>query len=225
MEKRKDDAPDELYIGLHGSPWHFYDAEYHVIEPEELADSVRQQGSAIKRVILLSSWSGIAPTPNAKSPAQRLSAALGGMPVEGQKGFVWFASDGSVETTQQAFTATVSGPYRVAQGGKVMASLAIGWPYEFEDQIAAKKDARGMLRAGVGFDVFMLCPERALKTFEASAALGDPVAAYNAAILRLERAGSGDMVAATALLNQAAAKGDKMAQSRLKALAQSKRGQ
>ena len=224
MEKRKDDAHDELYIGIHGSPWHFYDGQYHIIEPEELAENVRQQGRAIKHVVLLSSWSGIAPTSNTKSPAQRLSAALGGIPVDGQKGFVWFDKDGSIETTQQAFTAFSSGPYRIAPGEKVMASLAVGWFYQFEAQIADSKDARAMLRAGVGFDVFMLCPEHALKTFEAAAALGDPVAAYNAAILKLERANPGDMDAATALLNQAAAKGDDKAKAKLKSLAQSKHG-
>jgi hypothetical protein len=219
MATRKDDDPSLLVIGLHGSPWHVYDPDYHIIEMDELVGIIKQQGPNIKRVVLLASWSGVAPDQHGKSLAQKLSAALGGMPVDGENGFVWFSKDGAVHTTQQAFTIVKGGPYWAKEGDKVMASLVAGWPVQLEAQFAKTHDADGMMRAGVGFDVYMLCPTRALVAFEAGAALSNPVAAFNAAIMRLERGEPGDKESAIALLNKSAALGDKKAQAKLKSLA------
>jgi hypothetical protein len=219
MSARKDDDPEVLYVGLHGSPWHVYDGDYHIIEVDELADMVRRQGSAIKRVVLLSSWSGVAPNPNGKSVAQRLSHALNGMPVSGMDGFIWFNRDGSIQTTHQAMTAVRGGQYWVADGGKVMASLVAGWPVALAAEFSKSGDASGLMRAGAGYDIYLLCPSQALKTFDASAAMADPIAAYNAAILRLERNAAGDKQAALTLLKKSASLGDQKAQLKLKSLA------
>lgn len=213
-----DNDPASLTITMHGSPWHVYGPDYHIIDIEELAGMVRRQGAAIKHVTLISSWSAVAPDKNSKSIAQRLSVALKGMPVKGQNGFVWFNKTGSTQTTHQAFTGVISGPYRIRKGGKVMASLVAGWPHQGEAEFAKKRDAVGLMRAGAALDIFMLCPERALKAFDASAALANPIAAYNAAIMRLERGAPGDALAATTLLKQAAAAGDKPAQAKLLSL-------
>ncbi|SMC20309.1 hypothetical protein SAMN02745857_00905 [Andreprevotia lacus DSM 23236] len=215
---RKDDADDELVIALHGSPWHVYDPDYHIIDMAELAALVRQQGSQIKHVTLLSSWSGIAPTPDSKSLAQQLSAALKGMPVSGQDGFVWFAKDGSVSTTHQAFTLRDGGAYMLARGDKVMASLAAGWPAALEERFVKEGDAGGLMRSGVGHDMLTLCPARALQTFEASAVLGNPVAAYNAALMHLEAGEFHDTAKARTLLRQAAKLGDAKAKAKLASL-------
>jgi hypothetical protein len=131
-------------------------------------------------------------------------------------GFVWLSKDGSARTTHQAFTTKhLKNPYGLHLGDDVMVSLVAGWPIDFEEDYAKKGDAYGIMRAGAAWDIFMLCPERALQSFEAAARLSNPIAAYNAAIIRLERSKDGDLEAATALLSQAAALGDKKAQAKL----------
>ncbi|MTW12845.1 hypothetical protein GM658_19745 [Pseudoduganella eburnea] len=204
------DVGDEvLSISLHGSPWHFYGPDSRIMTIENMAGMVKQQGSKIHEVILMASWSGASPDKHRRSLAQQLSSALGDMKVSGPNGFLWYEKDGKTAVTQQAFTVFKTGPYAVKKGEKVMASLVEGWPAQFEDTFAKQRDAQGLLRAGVGHEVFSLCPSRALAAFDASAALGNPIAAYNAAILRLERGDSGDREAALALLRKAATAGDR----------------
>ncbi len=203
------DVGDEvLRIQLHGSPWHFYGPDARIVTVEDMAGMVRQQGGKIRQVILMSSWSGAAPDKHHKPLAQQLSHALGHMKVSGPDGFLWYGKDGTTATTQQAFSLFVAGPYAVEKGDKVMASMVDGWRPQFEDRFARQGDADGLLRAAVGHEVFSLCPARAWKAFDAAAALGSPVAAYNAAVLRLERGASGDREAALGLLRKAAAAGD-----------------
>ena len=218
MAARKDDDPAVLVIGMHGSPWHFYGPDYHILEIAELAGMVRQQGNKIRHVVLLASWSGVAPDRHSPSLAQKLSLALDGMRVTGQDGFTWYQKGGAVHTTRQAFSGYRTGPYRIAKGGKVMASLVAGWPAGLESEFQKRGDAAGLMRAGVGADIFMLCPEGALRAYEASAALSDPIGAYNAAIMRLERGRAGDEREAMALLKKSAGLGDKQAAAKLKSL-------
>lgn len=203
------DVGDEvLRISMHGSPWHLYGPDSRIMTIESLAAVVKQQGSKIREVILMSSWSGASPDKKHKPLAQQLSNALGTMKVSGPDGFLWYEKDGKTAITQQAFTTFATGPYAVNKGEKVMASLVAGWPAQFEDTYAKQGNAEGLLLAGVGLETFSLCPERAWKAFDAAATLGNPVAAYNAAVLRLERGASGDREAALALLRKAAAAGD-----------------
>ncbi|MGW8389434.1 hypothetical protein [Pseudoduganella sp. HUAS MS19] len=203
------DVGDEvLRISMHGSPWHLYGPDSRIMTIEDLAGIVRQQGSKIREVVLMSSWSGAAPGKKHKSLAQQLSNALGAMKVRGADGFLWYDKDGKVTVTQQAFTVFATGPYAVKKEEKVMASLAAGWHAQFEEAYAKQGNADGLLRAGVGHEAFSLCPERAWKAFDAAAALGNQVAAYNAAVLRLERGARGDREAALQLLRKAAAAGD-----------------
>jgi len=206
-----DAGEDVLRISLQGSPWHFYDADSRILTVEDLAGMVRQQGSKIREVILRSSWSSASPDKHHKPLAQQLSEALGNMKVSGADGFIWYDRNGKTAVTHQAFTAFATGPYAVKKGEKVMASLVAGWPAQFEKTYAEQGNADGLLLAGVGHEAFSLCPARALKAFDAAAALGNPIAAYNAAILRLERGASGDREAALELLGKAAASGDKPA--------------
>jgi TPR repeat protein len=217
ISAQRDDGPTVLSIGLHGGPWRVYDAHFRIIEIEELAAEVRRNPK-IKRVVLYSSWSGVAPSPGTKSIAQRLSTALNGMPVNGEDGFIWFAKGGAMSTTQQLATAYVSGSYWVPKGKKVMASLVAGWPLALEARFVETKDGPGLLRAAIRHDIFMLCPDRALSAFEAAAALSEPVAAYNAALMRLERGAFGDRESAVALLKRSAALGDKKSQQKLDTL-------
>ncbi len=184
MNATPEDGPTTLSIATHSSPWHLYDGDYRILEIEEVAAMVRQQGSKIKRVILVASWSGLAPDPHSKSLAQKLSEALGGSPVTGQNGFVWVSPKSALHTTHQAFTGRVSGPYWVSQNEQVMASLVLGWAIDLEDQFAKAHDAAGLLQVGVAKDVFMLCPDGALQSYEDGAALNSPIAAFNAAIMR-----------------------------------------
>jgi TPR repeat protein len=175
----------------------------------------------LKRVVLVSSWTDVAPDRGNKSLAQKLSDALKGFPVSGMDGFLWIAKDGAMRTTRQAYTVKQGyGPYSIADGDEVMVSLAAGWPAELEDYFVKERNAEGIMQAGAGRDIYSLCPDRALQAFEAAAKLSHPIAAYNAAVMRLERNGEGDIEAATALLSQAASAGDKKSRARLQKLKQ-----
>lgn len=214
------DDPKLFTIALQSSPWRFYDAQQRILTPEELATHIKSKlnPSEEKEVVLVGSWTGVAPDRGGKSLAQKVSTALGGFPVRGMDGFLWLSKDGTTHTTHQAFSAKAGGPYRVLDGEDVMVSLAEGWYAEFEDAMVKNNDAENLLHAGVGWDVYNLCPEHALQTFEAAARLSNPVAAYNAAMMRLQRNAEGDREAAKALLSQAAKAGDSKAQEKLRTL-------
>lgn len=220
MESVKDD-PAAVSVGITASPWHFYDADMHILSVEELAARIRPllaKDKGLKRVVLLGSWTGVAPTPGGKSLAQRLSAALDGFPVQGEGGFLWIAKDGSMRTTNEAFSVMRSGPYGIAPGAEVMVSFVAGWPATMSAQFVKAGNAEGIMLAGVGWEVFTLCPEQALQAFEAAARLSNAIAAYNAAVMLLERGHPGDAEAAMAYLSQAAGAGDKNAATRLEQL-------
>jgi len=208
--------PDVLSISTQASPWHLYDGDMRIIPVEELAEGAKAKlRDGVKRIVLVASWTGVAPDRSGKSLAQKLSDALGGFPVSGMDGFVWIAKDGSIRTTRQAYTIKQKCPYAIHPGDEVMVSLVPGWLIAFEEDYIKKRDSEGIMRAGAGWDIFMLCPERALQSFEAAAALSNPIAAYNAALIRLERGKDGDLEAAAKLLTQAAKLGDKKAKARL----------
>ena len=84
-----------------------------------------------------------------------------------------------------------------------------------QSEFEARKDGNGLLHAGVGWDVFSLCPDRALAAFELSAKMGNAIGAYNAAMIRIERGHKGDREAAIALLKQAVALKDKKSEALL----------
>lgn len=209
--------PNILVLSLHSSPWRFYDGEMRILRIEEVAELSRPYiTKGVKRIILMASWSGIAPDGNEKSLAQKLSNALGGFPVSGMDGFVWLAPDGSIRTSRQAYSIWKSqGQYKIQEDAEVMVSMVAGWPVFYEDNFRGDKNPDGIMRAGAGWDIFFLCPDSALQSFEAAAQLSHPVAGYNAAVIRLERNSKGDVEAAKSLLTKAANAGDKKAQSLL----------
>jgi TPR repeat protein len=99
--------------------------------------------------------------------------------------------------------------------GELFLPLVAGWPAFVEDRIA-EDDAALLMHAAAGWDIFFLCPDRALAGFERAAAKGNAIAAYNAALMRLERNADGDRAAALALLERAAALGDARSKLRLR---------
>lgn len=217
-EAAKDD-PSLLSISMNASPWHLYDGDMRILTIEELAAMVKPNiGNGVKRVVLVASWTAVPPDVNSNSIAQKLSHLLNDFPVSGMDGFVWIAKDGTVRTTRQAFTIKQTCPYGIHPGDEVMVSLVAGWPIEFEENYIKKGDSDGIMRAGAGWDIYMLCPDKALQLFEAAAKLSNPIAAYNAALIHLERGKKTDLDAAIALLSQAAALGDKKAQDRVQQL-------
>lgn len=209
--------PKILVLSLHSSPWRFYDGEMRILSIEEVAEIAKPYiEKGVKRIILMASWSGVAPDRKEKSLAQKLSNALDGFPVSGMDGFVWLAPDGSIRTSHQAFSIWKNqGQYKIQEGAEVMVSMVAGWPVMYQDNFRDDKNSEGIMRAGAGWDIFFLCPDSALQSFEAAAQLSNPVAAYNAAVIRLARSNEGDVEAATFLLNKAADAGDKKAQALL----------
>lgn len=222
FEAMKDD-PTVLTILLQASPWRLYDQDMRIINIDEIAEMVKPSISKeVKQIVLIASWSGVAPSHNEKSLAQKLSKVLNNFPVTGMDGFLWLNKNGVAHTSRQAFTVTQSKtPYSVVNGTDVMVSLAAGWPINFEDDYVKQQDAERLMRAGAGWDILALCPERALKAYETAAKLTNPIAAYNAAIMRLDRNNKGDLNAATELLLQAARLGDKKSQEKLNQLTKS----
>jgi hypothetical protein len=222
LKKAKEDKarsdPASMPVWIDASPLHFYDSDSRILTVEDLAGMLRPllaKRKTVKRVVLYGSWTGVAPAHGGKSLAQRLSQALNGMPVKGMDGYLWIAEDGSMHTTQAAPSPTRSGPYGIVPGAEIMTSYVTGWVATLSDRLVEAGNTQGILLAGAGWDTFFLCPDRALQTFEAAAKLSSPVAAYNAAILHLERGRPGDNEAAAALLAQAAAEGDEKAKARL----------
>lgn len=220
MEKIAGNAdPSIVNVALNASPWHFYDGEARILTPQELADRIRPavaQGS--KSVRLAASWSGVAPNEHTQSLAKQVATLLPDAQVTGADGFLWINKDGKLRTTRHSSTVMQGRFYEVAEGDEIFISLASGWFANFTEDFAAKKDVRLLRRAAAAWEIYMLCPERALRVFEFAAQLGEPVSAYNAALMRLERHETGDVEAATALLTKAADAGDAKSRARLDAL-------
>lgn len=209
----------DISVALFASPWRFYNGDMRIMTTEEVAEQIKPSiTKETKTVSLIASWSGVAPEPNKKSLAQKLSVLLEGVSVRGPDGFLWINKDGKLKITHQAFTVRMGGPYVVAEGGEVMISMVAGWYATSEQAFIEKKMAEGILRAGAGWDIFLLCPERALKSFEAAAKLDHPIAAYNAALIRLERDEQNDFEAAIKLLSKAEKLGDEPAKNKLESL-------
>jgi hypothetical protein len=208
---------DALYtIGLQSSPWRMYDGEMRILTIDDVAEVVRPKlDGKVERVELIGSWTGVSPEPGVQSLADRLSKALNGFPVKGEDGFLWLAKDGTRRTTRQAFTTREgAGSYFLPKGSEVLVPLVAGWPAFVEEQIP-EDDANLLMGAAAGWDVFFLCPDKALAGFERAAAKGSAIAAYNAALMRLERGNSGDRAAALALLERGVVLGDAKSRTRL----------
>ena len=193
-----------------------YDGDMRILTADDVADAVRPKlDGKLERVELIASWTGVSPEPGTPSHADRVSKALGGFPVKGEDGFLWLAKDGTRRTTRQAFTTREgAGSYYLPNGSEVFAPLVAGWPAFVQDQIP-EDDADMLTRVAAGWDVFFLCPEKALASFEYAATKGSAIAAYNAALMRLERGSDGDRTSALSLLERGAALGDAKSRARL----------
>jgi len=202
-------APDNddsvLSIGLQSSPWRLYGPDLRIMRVGELAKVIRANlKPSIKHVRLDGSWTGVSPDKSKASLAGQLSKALDGFPVDGANGFLWMGPDGRTRTTQQAFTVRRgAGSYFIPRGKEVMVSLVEGQVTEQQAALESERNSEGVLHAGVGWDVYGLCPDKALAAFESAAKLGSSIAAYNAALIRLERNAKGDREAARVLLKRA----------------------
>ena len=210
---------DALYtIGLQSSPWRMYDGEMRILTVADVATAVRPAlDGKVERVELIGSWTGVSPEPGIPSLADRVSRALGGFPVRGEDGFLWLAQDGKRRTTRQAFTTREgAGSYFLPKGSEVFVPLVHGWPAFVHDEIPDDNPDL-LMHAAVGWDIFFLCPDKALAGFERAATQGSAIAAYNAALIRLERGADGDHAAALALLERGVALGDGKSRTRLEA--------
>ncbi|HEU0152218.1 MAG TPA: hypothetical protein VFQ84_02605 [Arenimonas sp.] len=215
------DDPTVMTVTAQGSPWRIYGPGNRILRIDELAGILRDARSeGESKVVLMTSWSGVSPSPGVASLADQVSRALDGFPVEGQDGFLWISSKGETRTTHQAFTARDgNGSYGVAADGEVFVPLAAGWVAQVVDQAVGDVDPEYLVEAGVGWDAFMLCPSSALAMFERAGRSGSAVGSYNAAQMLLARGQAGDRDAAIRWLRQAAVAGDKPAAEQLASLA------
>ena len=218
LDSLDDGGDDVLTISIMSSPWRLYGQKMRIMRAKELATLVKSDlNDKVKSVKLYSSWSEHAHVGRSKSLSQELSEALDGLPVEGIDGFLWQNENGEYYATKQAFTVTLGRqfPYRHRVGEDLMMVLPYGAFIHAQDYFVRTKDLRGLRYAAVGWDVFILCPEKALATFELAASMSDAISAYNAAIMRLERRQDGDYEAALKLLKQAVELGDSPAEALL----------
>jgi hypothetical protein len=201
------EVPGVLTVGSQSSPWRVYGPDGRIATVDEFAAMLRKgMGPDDKSVALYMSWSGVSPAPGVPSLAERLSKAMG-LPVTGMDGFLWIDHAGKMRTTHQAFTVRRDGgPYGVKQGAEVLVPLAVGWAAGAEDKVPDNADL--LLAAATGWDVFMLCPDKALAGFEAAANKGSAIGAYNAGLMHLERAAPGDLEQARTWFERGAARGD-----------------
>lgn len=212
------EIPDVFTIGVQSSPWRMYDAEGRSLTIEEVAAAIRAgMPASDRRVHLAGSWTAARPDGGGDTLAHRLSVALDGFPVDGSDGFLWLGPTGAMRTTRQAFSVWKTGPYSVARGEDVLMALVPGAMAQFEDHFAANGNAAGVVQAGIGLDVFMLCQERALAAFERAAGMGSAIGAYNAGLMHAEQ---GDSAAAEHWLQLASRLGDLKAADALQGLQQ-----
>ena len=214
------DRPAVLTVQVQTSPWHIYDEHMRIVSIEDFAAQMRPNLKApVKSIDLQGSWTSVAPDKDHKSLVDQLSTALNHYPVTGEDGFAWFSKDGKVRTTHEAFTMRKGGgAYGVHSGDDVMSSLASGWPAFVEDEFVKQGNAEGELHAAAGWDIFFLCPDHALASFERAAEMGNAIAAYDAAMMRLERGDEADRKAAIVLLGRAVKLGDGKAKEVLEKL-------
>lgn len=215
--------PAVVTIALQSSPWRMYGPDMRILTIEEAAAAIRphlrKKAKHAKKVQLIGSWTGVAPSKRRRSLADRVSRSLDGFPVEGFDGFLWISPEGKLRTTRQAFTVRAgSGPYGIHEGEEVMFALVLGWHTTVEAHWIEQGSADGLMRAGAGWDIFGLCPDRALASFEKSAEMGSAIGAYNAALMRLELGGKSNLKTARALLERAAELGDGKAKQTLENL-------
>lgn len=212
------EIPDAFTIGVQTSPWRMYDAEGRILTIVEVAAAVRAgMPASDRRVHLAGSWTAARPDGGGDTLAHRLSVALDGVPVDGSDGFLWLSPSGAMRTTRQAFSVWKAGPYSVARGEDVLMALVPGAMAQFEDQFAGDNNAAGVVQAGIGFDVFLLCQERALAAFERAAGMGSAIGAYNAGLMRAEK---GDRTSAKTWLDLAERLGEAKAATALAELRQ-----
>src|SRR5690606_34339995 len=210
------EIPGAFTIGVQTSPWRMYDGEGRILTVQEVADAVRKQrDESDTRVYLVGSWTAQRPDGGGETLAKRLSDALDGFTVDGADGFLWLRPDGGMRTTRQAFSVWKTGPYSVGKGEDVLAPLVPGAMAQFEDRFAELGRMEGVVQAGVGYDAFLLCPERALAAFERAAGMGSAIGAYNAGLIHAE---SGEIPTAMTWLEKAVLLGEAKAAAALEGL-------
>ncbi len=215
-EKLDDGGDEVLTISIMSSPWRIYGPEMRIMRTQELSKLVKSNiDDKTKSVLLYASWTENIPKGRTKSLVQELSESLNGFPVKGIDGFLWIRGDGDYYSTKQAFTIGGAFPHQIKDGDDLMVALPYGSFIHAQDYFVKEKDVRGLRYAAVGWDVFILCPDKALATFELAAAMSDSISAYNAAVIRLERGQEGDFEAASKLLTQASEAGDEKAKALL----------
>lgn len=215
------DRDDVLLIASQASPWHFYDENSRIMPVNVMADSIRGHLHQIKKVVLLSSWSGVRPHAGVPSLAEKLAQALAGFPVEGQAGFLWLTPNGGSKTTRQRYSVVKGSPYRVQNGAEVMAAMQYADPLSRDEQALSAQDAQGVFYAGAAWEILGLCPQKAMLRFATAAKLNHPVAAYNWAVMLLETGRSEDAQAARKILESVASQ-DQPAQALLAQLSAKK---
>ena len=162
------------------SPWRFYDQEMRIIPVEELGGfgtPPSQKGCSTLSQGLLERCGARA---ERKSPAARIFQCFG-RKSRSKARMVSSGWRGTVPANDKTGASVMSGSALSGQkGGEVLAALVASWLTFPEDPASGRRDAEGLLHAGAGADIFLLCPTRpCVSSLTRRQVWGSPIAAYN----------------------------------------------
>lgn len=215
---------DDIFtVALKSSPWRLYANDGHILSVQELANMIRPKLKTMHKkhsVKLIASWSDTnSSNKNFISLSKRLSKALDNFPVSGVDGFLWVDYKGKIHSTKQAITTWKNFiVYEVKKKGDILVPMIDGQFISKEKYFIDHKSGIGMLHVGIGYDTFLLCSKKALKAFELSAKFNNPIGAYNAAIMHIEKGKYSDIEIAKELLTKAYNLGYTKAKHKLESL-------
>lgn len=216
----RDDDPRTLSLLMRASPWHVFDADYRIMQLDDLKQMIKSQlKPGMTQVELAASWTASKTMKNKPPMVQQLASAYPALKFSGVDGFAWITPKGKIYGTKQAFS-LMNGhgyPYQVNASQDIMLGFidGVALSFDFKKEAIKNRHADDLLAIAMAEESFGLCLDTALDTYVEAAKLGSNIAAYNAAMLYLDQ---GKTAEAQTWLQLAAKRGDQPAAKLLKQL-------